>query len=130
GQQPAAPRSEMFQALASGEWKTVETMWHTNRVLYVWPRGASYGIGHFWDAETALFRRWYLNLQTPMRISPIGFDLWDYALDVVIHPDRTWSWKDEDELAEAVRTGVITLDEAKAARAEGERLTAHLDQIV
>lgn len=78
-QQPAAPRNEMFRALASGEWETVETTWHTNRVLWVWPRGASYGIGHFWEDTGGRFRRWYLNLQTPLRRSHIGFDLWDWC---------------------------------------------------
>jgi predicted RNA-binding protein associated with RNAse of E/G family len=87
-------------------------------------------IGHFWVDTTGQFRFWYLNLQTPLRRSQIGFDLWDYALDVVVRPDKTWSWKDEDELAEAVRLDVITPDEAQAARSEGERLITHLDEIV
>jgi predicted RNA-binding protein associated with RNAse of E/G family len=129
-QQPAVPRQEMFAALASGRWATVETTWHTNRTLWVWPQAANYAIGLFWEDATGLFRAWYLNLQTPLRRSSLGFDLWDQVLDVVVRPDRSWTWKDEDELAEAARLGVIGPEEAAAVRAEGERLTASLDAVV
>lgn len=128
--QPAVPRDAMLAALASGRWETIETTWHTNRTLWVWPREANYAVGLFWDDATARFRAWYLNLQTPLRRSRLGFDLWDQVLDVVVRPDRTWYWKDEDEFAEAVRLGVIGHGEAAAVRAEGERLTTHLDAVV
>jgi hypothetical protein len=41
-----------------------------------------------------------------------------------VGPDGTWSWKDEDELEEAVVAGWLTRGEAEAARAEGERVLA------
>jgi predicted RNA-binding protein associated with RNAse of E/G family len=126
----AVERAGVWAALASGEWETVETTWHTNRALWVWPRGANYMVGHFWEHATDRFRAWYLNLQSPLRRSSIGFDLWDQVLDVVVRPDRSWSWKDEDELAEAVRLGVMAPEEAAAVRAEGERLIACLDDVV
>src|SRR5438046_2771238 len=97
----AVPRREAWAALASGQWETTPTTWHTNRALWVWTRGASYMVGHHWEDATNRFHGWYLNLQTPLRRSSIGFDLWDQVLDVVVRPDRTWSWKDEDEFAEA-----------------------------
>ncbi len=43
-------------------------------------------------------------------------------LDVLIPPDRaSWSWKDEDELDQAVEEGLFTEDEAARFRAAGER---------
>jgi predicted RNA-binding protein associated with RNAse of E/G family len=123
-------RAEVWAALAGGRWKTAETTWHTHRTLWIWPRGAHYMVGHFWEDATDRFQGWYLNLQTPLRRSPVGFDLWDQVLDVVVRPDRTWSWKDEDECAEATRLGVLAPGEAAAIRAEGERLIARLDEIV
>ena len=116
--------------LLAERWELAETTWHTNRTLWVVPRGAAYGIGLFWDDATGAFRGWYLNLQTPLRRTAIGYDLWDHVLDVQIAPDRTWRWKDEDELAWAVEAGVLTPAEAAAARAEGERLVVNLDTLL
>jgi predicted RNA-binding protein associated with RNAse of E/G family len=48
----------------------------------------------------------------------------DHALDVIVDPDGTWQWKDEDDLTEAQALGVFTLEQATAIRAEGERVIA------
>ena len=48
----------------------------------------------------------------------------DQALDVLVEPDGTWRWKDEDDLAEAQALEIWTADEAAAIRAEGERVIA------
>jgi hypothetical protein len=123
-------RANVCATLASGTWHTVETTWHTNRVLWLWPRGASYMIGHYWADAPDVFLGWYFNLQTRLRRSTVGFDLWDQLLDMVVRPDRTWVWKDEDEFGEAVRLGVIGPDEAQAVRAQGESLVTQIDQLV
>jgi uncharacterized protein len=123
-------RVRVVPTLASGRWTTVETTWHTNRILWVWARAASYMIGHLWEDATGQFRGWYLNLQTPLRRSSIGFDLWDQLLDVVVRPDRTWFWKDEDQFDDAIRLGVIGSEEAVAVRAQGERLIRRLDALL
>ena len=52
----------------------------------------------------------------------------DQTLDIVISPDFTeWHWKDEDELAEAIRLGLISKTRAKEVRAEGERVVAAME---
>ena len=67
-------------------------------------------------------RVWYVNLQDPLARTPMGFDTTDHALDVVIELDRSsWRWKDEEELAEAVRDGLFTPEEAADFRVWGER---------
>ena len=43
---------------------------------------------------------------------------------MTVQPDGVWSWKDEDELAEAVTLGIWTQAEADEIRAEGERVVA------
>ena len=75
-----------------------------------------------WDGKGCEFAGWYVNLQEPLRRSPLGFETDDLVLDIRIQPDRSWAWKDEDELEEAVRLGRFTEDEAQAIRAEGERV--------
>ena len=65
---------------------------------------------------------WYVNLQEPLRRTPLGFDFMDQVLDVIISLDLAeWHLKDEDELEEAVARGILTTEEARAIRAEGER---------
>jgi predicted RNA-binding protein associated with RNAse of E/G family len=125
-----AVRPKVCATLASGRWRMVKSTWHTNRALWIWPRGCSYMIGLFWEDASDRFRGWYFNLQTPLRRSSVGFDLFDYLLDVVVRPDRTWFWKDEDEFANALRLGVIEREDAAAVRAQGELLTQQIDELL
>lgn len=70
---------------------------------------------------------WYVNLQSPLQRTPIGFDTVDHVLDVLIPLYRTtWSWKDEDELAEAIELGLFTEDDATRFRSWGERAVEHV----
>lgn len=56
----------------------------------------------FWEADTWRFDGWYVNLQSPFVRTSLGFDATDDILDIEIEIDRSWAWKDEDELEEAV----------------------------
>ena len=74
-----------------------------------------------WTAEHER-RVWYVNLEEPIDRTPIGFDTVDHALDLVIELDGSaWRWKDEDELADAVRDGLFSGEEAADFRRWGER---------
>jgi hypothetical protein len=76
---------------------------------------------------TGVLRHYYVNVQTPLRRTPIGFDYVDHLLDAVIPADRSsWAWKDEDELDEAVRRGVFTPEEVTWIRHWGERAVEHV----
>ena len=72
-----------------------------------------------------VFRCWYVQLQSPILRRPNAIETLDYALDVVVDPDGTWHWKDEDDFAEAQCLGVFTPEEAAAVRREGERVIAN-----
>lgn len=70
---------------------------------------------------------YYVNLQTPLRRTPAGFDTVEYLLDVTIPPDRSsWTWKDEDELAEAVSRGLFTYEDVSWLRFWGEKAVEHV----
>jgi hypothetical protein len=43
---------------------------------------------------------------------------------VIVEPDGTWRWKDEDDFAEAQALGIFTAEEAAAVWAEGEHVIA------
>jgi predicted RNA-binding protein associated with RNAse of E/G family len=84
----------------------------------------------FWDDASGDFLGWYVNLQTPLQRSPLGFDCLDHALDIWIEPNRRGRWKDEDDLARCVEFGVFSATEAREIRAEGEWVIASLSDLV
>lgn len=72
-------------------------------------------------------RNWYVNLQTPLVRTAIGFDTVDHLLDVLIPLDRSsWTWKDEDELAEGIALGLFSEEDAAWFRYWGERAVEHV----
>ena len=63
--------------------------------------------------EPGRFRGWYVNIQTPFRRMPYGFDVSDMTLDIVVRPDRSWYWKDTDELRLVVDAGACSEAQAE-----------------
>src|SRR5919204_108929 len=69
---------------------------------FAWP-GVPYAVLRWTTGDRIV---WYVNLEQPLERNPVGFDTVDHALDVLVELDgSSWSWKDEDELAEAIRDG-------------------------
>jgi hypothetical protein len=66
------------------------------------------------------FRGWFINLQSSPVYRPYGFDVVDHTLDIVVRPDLSWYWKDEDELQTALEKGAITPQQASEIRRAGE----------
>jgi uncharacterized protein DUF402 len=130
GRQPLGPRSEALQHLASDHWDVGDLPWHTNRVIRITSFDAAHAIELWWEHATNRFLFWKVNLQAPLRRTLLGFDSWDHLLDVLVMPDGSWSWKDEDELETAVGLGLFTAPEARAIRAEGERVIAGLERLI
>lgn len=97
-------------------------VWHSNERLMLARSGAAHLVSLFWAAESWAFLDWYVDLQAPFERTPLGFDSQDQVLDIVVAPDLTWRWKDEDEFADARRIGRFTPEEAAAVRTEGERV--------
>jgi hypothetical protein len=128
--QLVGPRHDVLPAIAAGRERTAITPWRTNRVLWVTPLGAAHALGHFWDHTTGVFTGYYVNLQTPVRRSPYGFDALDHVLDIVVSPSGAWRWKDEDEFEQAVTLGLFTDAEAVEIRAEGERVIGSLPDLL
>jgi len=98
--------------------------WRTNDALVLWQPGWMSAISLFWRTGTSDFVGYYGNIQAPLVRTGRGFDSADYLLDVVIDPDLSTHWKDEDEWAEARAHGLLDgalLDEVWR---EGERIMA------
>jgi hypothetical protein len=98
--------------------------WTGHGVLILYPPGRAHAIWHFWRGEERRFAGWYVNLQDPLERDGMCLDSHDHELDLVIRPDGSWYWKDEDKMDDWVRRGRYTPEEVAAARAEGERVLA------
>jgi hypothetical protein len=101
--------------------------WEGNGVLMLQRPDEAYAIWVFWFGEERAFRGWYVNLQEPFRRNGAGYDTQDLELDIVVHLDGRWEWKDDELLDVRVAEGRFTPEQAAAARAEARRVTAQLD---
>ncbi len=114
------------RVIPAGDIGTVETRmtvatWRGSHRLVVTRPGQPYAVFLKWTPQW-IFREWYVNLQEPLRRTERGFETRDQFLDIQVAPDRSWRWKDEDELELAVELGRLTRDQADAIREEGERV--------
>ncbi len=99
------------------DWELVDTAPSRDQVCVARP-GRAHSIYLFWTDDWQL-DHWYVNFERPLRRSPVGFDTFDEKLDLIVRPDGTWRWKDEDELEQAAAAGLLDADEV---RAEAERV--------
>jgi hypothetical protein len=104
-------------------WTASARVWEGCGPVILHPRGRAHTIWHLFDGAGD-FTGWYVNLETAWRPGPLGFDSGDHVLDIRVEPHGAWSWKDEDEVEEAVSAGWLSARDAAAARAEGERVLA------
>ena len=119
-------RDRILERLHRG-WELRDHEWTRGRTLHLLRPGVAHAIHLRWLPSDWRFGGWYINLQEPIRPTPLGFDFMDHVLDVVIDPDLSWRWKDEEEMEDAVRLGLLTRQEANGIRAEGERVIAQLE---
>ena len=73
-----------------------------------------------WDTDWR-FAYWYVNFERWLGRGARTIDYVDDKLDLVVSSAGAVRWKDEDELAEAARLGLVDPD---AVRAEAERVLA------
>jgi Protein of unknown function (DUF402) len=111
--------------LVAGTWTLSNWRWYGGRLM-IWQEGDSHSTYVSWS-DKGEFLGWYVNLEDPWRETTLGFDSTDHLLDIVIDPDRSWRWKDEDHLAEAVEIGLFSPEQARAFRTEGERAIERIE---
>ncbi len=114
---PNCARAEHLRVLASRKWELVEMTWNEQPMLWTSVPGEAWSVWTIWQAPNWQHIGWKVNPEAPMKTTRLGFDTADYTLDAVVEPDlERWSWKDEDEFAEAIRLGLLTTTEATAIR--------------
>src|SRR5439155_23682496 len=93
----------------------------------IWTPGPPHSVLLWWDPRTWTFRGWYVNFEEPMRRTGLGFDYLDLALDIVVRPDRSWYWKDEEEFEEAQARGIIDPEMAEAIGRDAAEVIADIE---
>jgi hypothetical protein len=121
-------RAEPISEFGAAELKSGN--WQGRSALILMRPGMAQSV--WWYFQGEVFVGWYVNLEdrSPMWFHDgvFGVDVHDHELDLVVGPDRSWWWKDEDDLAAV--TGLPGYwDEAKSAmiRAEGLRSVAEIE---
>lgn len=77
------------QLLSSEQVVLVDRKWVDTDVLMLATPGAAHAVYAMWEKGHARLRCWYIDLQEPLRRTPIGFDTMDHLLDIVISADRS-----------------------------------------
>ncbi|GIH09106.1 hypothetical protein Rhe02_71730 [Rhizocola hellebori] len=102
---PLMPDGREIRQTPLAEWVRAEKplgVTVRNHSLLSWhPAGADWSLRFFFRGGR--FTSWYANLELPVALwrdtELAGADTVDWDLDVVIRPDRSWRWKDEEEFA-------------------------------
>lgn len=103
---------------AAGTWALKQRVWHTAGLVRI--TAPEFHWAMLLYSEDDRVKAWYVNLEEPVSRTAEGITISDRYLDIVIEPDRkSWRWKDEDELEEAVRLGIFTPGEAAQFRQDG-----------
>lgn len=86
------PREWADGILVDGTWKYAE-------VLIVIKPNEEWATWIKWSSER-VFEGYYINLQSILTRTYLGFDIRDYQLDIEVNPAKEWEWKDQHELEE------------------------------
>lgn len=68
------------------------------------------------------FYGWKVDLVSPFRRTALGFDVADEVLDIVVWPDRSYRWKDEDQMERLVSLDVYSEAEVRMLRQGAEEV--------
>lgn len=102
-----------------GNWYLTPSTWRWAEMLVLVRPGDERATWVRWSSDRT-FQGWAVNMQSELTRTRFGFDLWDHQLDIDVDPDRTWRWKDDEELELTVELGRMTREEADRVRRVGQ----------
>ncbi len=107
-------------------WTLVDSVWQWAELLIIVRPGEFRATWVRWSVD-GVFQGWYVNLQSRLTRTRLGFDFRDHQLDIIVDPERSWVWKDRDELDLAVSQGRMTPGAGRAALNEGRRAVDEIE---
>lgn len=107
--------------MPTGDWKLAPAKTFASGSLGLHVPGQQHSVIVIFDPPPK-YSPWYINIESDLERTEIGFQYEEHVIDVLVDADlKSWRWKDEDELEEAVASGMFTSKQAAEFRAEGER---------
>ncbi|MFJ3722485.1 DUF402 domain-containing protein [Streptomyces sp. NPDC090045] len=106
---------------------TVRSRWFGGGVLKLARPGDPWSVWLFWGNGWR-FKNWYVNLEEPRSRWAGGVDSVDHFLDIAVYPDRSWKWLDEDEFAQAQRSGLMDREQALRVRHAGRAAVSLIEE--
>ena len=105
----------VLEQSAKRQWNLVPCVWRSTHCLHIVQLGQWWGARLMWT-ETGDFLCWYVGFRRPVSVSEQlrSITTRDLHLDVVVLPDGSWSWKDEDHLEIATEVGIISPAERRS----------------
>lgn len=110
-----------------GARELVEARWRRDVLRLMYP-GKPYSIWLFWEGEPRAFTTYYVNFEEPFRRTPVGFDTNDHTLDILIAPDFTWKWKDEEDFAALIASGNFSEEFGREVRDSAQEVRGMLER--
>lgn len=93
--------------------------WQKTEFVGIYYPDSNYSVWVMWKMPERVFQCWYVNIESPIKRFDLGFVTTDLTLDVVVRPDLSWYWKDEDELKTLVDVGYYSGQLADEIRSGG-----------
>lgn len=118
-----AIREQALATIASGAYRLGEWVWRWNSVVTELVSGRWFTVGRMYGPD-GTFRCWYVNFERPPTWRGDGWDTFDLLVDLVVEPDGSRRWKDEDEYAQGRRLGLVTDSEHSAVQTAREEAVA------
>jgi uncharacterized protein DUF402 len=125
------PRDLPFRDWLAAPKKVVADVFRGPNILKLVPPATAHSVWWLFNPSGS-FVAWYVNLEEPIVRwddgGLAGIDTIDFDLDIWVWPDRTWEWKDEDEMAE--RLGFpdhYWVSDPDAVWAEGRRVIPQIE---
>jgi protein associated with RNAse G/E len=92
------------------DWKLEKYTWRTNRLLLLFEPEKYYSTIYFWNDASHEFLCYYINFQCPFQRTDCGVDTLDLDLDLIIRPDFSIEWKDEDDYRKAIEHNAMSTE--------------------
>ena len=119
---PLSERIDRWMEMAdNGVGPLEERVSSETHVLTLTPENSWHSVWLFWNLEWQT-KAWHVNFQAPIERTTRGILVQDHQLDIVVKPDLSWSWKDEDEFEELIARGFYSDWQISSIRAEAERM--------
>lgn len=115
-------REQALPNLAARSWALSPWTWQSTISLRQVVADRWFAVTAFFDADGHEFKGWYVDFERPPLRRHFGIDTRDLFIDLIVNPDFSLRWKDEEEYERAIALGLMS--EAERGHIEDARAEA------